>query len=77
MPIWSLWEREKSLNLCRESKPRRPASSPSLYRLSYPDSQTGCKVINIKLFHVAVLVARFDTWTQIFNRNYAKNPARI
>jgi hypothetical protein len=35
-PVWTLWE-EKLLH-CRESKPGRPARSPSIYRLSYPDS---------------------------------------
>jgi hypothetical protein len=30
---------EKSLLLCRESNPGRPARSPLLYRLGYPDSQ--------------------------------------
>jgi hypothetical protein len=33
-----LWRREKSCPY-RESNPGRPARSPSLYRLSYPDSQ--------------------------------------
>jgi hypothetical protein len=36
-PVWTLWRRKKSYS-CRDSIPGRPVRSPSLYRLTYPDS---------------------------------------
>jgi hypothetical protein len=36
--VWTLWSRENSCP-CRESNPGRTVHSPSLYRLSYLDSQ--------------------------------------
>jgi hypothetical protein len=43
-------EKRKILH-CRESNPDRPAYSPSLYRLSYPDSQIN-NLLKLSLYHL-------------------------
>jgi hypothetical protein len=67
-PVWTLW-RSKKIFPCQESNPGSPARSPSLYRLSYPDSIYQFDYINNILRRAQItniIITRFSSFPRHF-----------